>query len=193
MNITALDVFEFAGTQTEERTSAKTNAVNSMLTRVTDMIETWLGRNIEPKLTTALKIHDGRYCDIRGRKIYLNDRYYDIASITTLKEDDVTLTENTNFVITKPNIIERIDNVWSQGEQLNIELTGYFGMGTIDGTEGTPPPAIEEIILETVAVLSGVWGKVVSDGEGNPYEVLRSGLPRFTQDALKAYKQIPVL
>ena len=192
---TPTEVFDFAGTDSTQRT-AKTSLVTTLIEKTTQMIEDYIGRYIIPQLAT-IKIHNGRYCSIAYDKIYLDSKYYDPYSISELKEDDVILTEDTDFVKTKPNILERIDEPWSQTDQLNIEITGYFGMGysavVSEETVYYPHKGLKEILIEAVAVQANIWSRIVDDGSGNSFEIMRNSLPNFSKDSLYAYRQRPVL
>lgn len=187
---TSTEVFDFMGTGDAERT-ANATMVTGLIDRVVYGIEQYLGRKLAAT-SFSIKAHDGRYCSIQGCYAFLRDIYYDIVSITTLKDNGVTLTEGTHFVRTAPNILERIDAVWTD-EQLGLEITGVCGLVYNTGTEvspvWTPLPDLKQIVIETVAIKSGLWSKNIEDGEGNAYQVVRQQLPKTTIAQLEAYKQ----
>jgi hypothetical protein len=151
------------------------------------MIEDYIGRSIT-LTTTTIKIHDGRYCAIIGDKLYLQDQYFDVYSVSSLKIDGVAMTENTDYVIQKPNVIELIDQSWTS-DKLGIEITGYFGMGTLSGVTISEHAGLKAIVIETVAVMSGLWARVMNDGQGNDFVVSRNTLPKFIETKLKGYRQ----
>ena len=189
--ITAAEVFEFATTQTADRTTAKSTMVQAIIDRAIPLIEDHIGRYVYPRLET-IKVHNGRYADIVGNKLWLSNKYYDIAELTSITEDGDALVNETDYILTNPNIIERIDSSWSQYEKLNIVIVAWFGLGTVVEEAGVIHPALKEIIIEAVAILAGLWGRVVDTGEGQ-YTITKSNLPKLTVDALKAYRQIAVL
>ena len=186
---TNTEVFDFMGTGTEERTANGT-AVTNLISRVQYGIEQYTGRKV---LATDFDIyvHDGRYCNIQGNLLFLKDYYYDIVSITSITEDGASLTENTDFVIESPNILERIDNWWNGSDQLNIRIVGVCGLVYNAGTEETPSylalPDIKQIAIEETAVRSGLWTKIVDDGQGNEFAVSKSSLSKQTMERLNRY------
>jgi len=195
--ITAAEVFEFATTQTADRTTAKSTMVQAIIDRTIPLIEDHIGRYVYPRLET-IKVHNGRYADIVGNKLWLSNKYYDIAELTSITEDGDALVNETDYILTNPNIIERIDSYWSGLNQLNIVIVAWFGLGTVTPVDGETAafgviyPPLKEIIIEAVAILAGLWGRVVDTGEGQ-YTITKSNLPKLTVDALKAYRQIAVL
>jgi len=187
---TATEVFDFMQTNDEERSPGATTLLTNLISRVTTMIEDYIGRKIEATEETTIKIHDGRYCDIRGNQLFLNNIYYDIVSITSITEDGTTLVEETDYILTDPNIIERIDGFWSNTDQLNIVIVGKFGF--VQDAD-TPNQSIKQILIEAVSAMSGMWSKILSDGEGNTFGVQRGSLTTFTKDKLKRYIQPTIL
>jgi hypothetical protein len=187
MSITSTEVFEFMGLDDSQR-AGNSSMVNTLIPQAVKMIENYIGRKITVAEET-IKIHDGRYCSIIGDKIYLQDQYFDIYSISSLKIDGVAMTENTDYVLQKPNVIELIDQSWSS-EKLGIEITGYFGMGSIDDSDVVSEHAgLKAIVIETVAVMSGLWARVLNDGQGNNFVVSRNTLPKFIETKLNGYRQ----
>ena len=186
---TATEVFDFMGTGTEERT-ANGAAVTSIISRVTDMIERYIGRKLS-NTTFAIKIHQGRYCEIQGNLLFLKDIYFDTHTISELKEDDTVLVENTDFVMESPNILERIDSVWSRADQLNIEITGATGLVYDSTPESTATylaiPTMKQIAIEETAAMSGLWTKIIDDGEGNQGVINKTNLSSHTQKILNRY------
>lgn len=186
---TNTEVFDFMGTGTEERT-ANGSAVTNLISRVEYGIEQYIGRKVSAT-DFDIYVHDGRYCNIQGNLLFLKSYYYDIVSITSITEDSVSLTENTHFVVEEPNIIERIDNWWSGEDQLNIRIVGKCGLVYNSGTEEAPVylayPDIKQIAIEEVAVRSGLWTKIVDDGQGNEFAVSKSTLSKVTQERLNRY------
>ena len=65
-------------------------------------------------------------------------------------------------------------------------------MGTVVSDVGVIHPALKEIIIEAVAILAGLWGRVVTTEDGS-YQITKSNLPKLTIEALKAYRQHAVL
>lgn len=191
---TNTEVYDFMGTGESERGSSA-DMITDLIDRVQFEIEQIIGRKVTAQTITSLKVHDGHYADINGNLCFLNGQYYDIAKITLLKDNGVTLTENTDFVIRTPNCIERIDAYWTN-ESLGLELTGVFGLVYNTGTNvtpiWTPLPDIKQIVIEAVAIKSGLWSKNIEDGEGNAMTIVRQNLSKATIERLNAYRQ-PVL
>ena len=186
---TATEVFDFMGTGTEERT-ANTTAVTSIISRVTDMIERYIGRKLS-NTTFDIKIHQGRYCEIQGNLLFLKDIYFDTHTISELKEDDTVLVENTDFVMESPNILERIDACWSRADQHNIEITGATGLVYDSTPEETATylaiPTMKQIAIEETAAMSGLWNTIIDDGEGNQGVINKTNLSSHTQKILNRY------
>ena len=189
IDLTTKDVFDFMNTGEQQRESY-VNTMNVLIDRTIDEIEQYIGRKVQ-KTAVDIKIHNGRYCNIKGNKLYLDDIYYDIYEITTLTEDGTTLTENTDFVRTEPNVLERIDQVWYQGDQLSIEIVGFTGL-TNPSDRNKMLPALKQIATEACAIKSGLWAKVLDDGEGNTFQVVRNNLPKRTVEQLDRF-QLPVV
>ena len=189
--ITTTDIFEFATTQDADRTANKKIMVQGLIDRTISLIEDHIGRYVYPRLETV-KVHNGRYADIVSERMWLSNIYYDIAELTSITEDDILLVDETDFIRTRPNIIERIDSTWSQYDKLNIVIVAWFGMGTVVSDAGVMHPALKEIIIEAVAILAGLWGRVVTTEDGS-YQITKSNLPKLTIEALKAYRQHAVL
>ncbi|MCP4178091.1 MAG: hypothetical protein GY756_10015 [bacterium] len=189
INLTNTEVFDFMSTGTQQRTNYSA-AMTALIANVENQIEQFIGRKIS-KTAVDIKIHNGRYSAIIRNKIFLTNIYYDIYDITTLTEDDISLTEDTDYVRTTPNILERINTIWSRASQLNIEITGF--MGLIDPNDTTKTlPAIKQIAIEACAVKSGLWGKVIDDGEGNTFQMIKSNLPKITMQQLERF-MLPVV
>lgn len=186
---TNTEVFDFMSTGTEERTANGT-AVTNLISRVEYEIEQYIGRKVS-STSFSIKIHDGRYCNIQGNLLFLKDIYYDTYSITELLEGTTELVEDTDFVRTEPNILERIDAWWDAADQLNISITGSCGLVYNAGTEESPSylalPDIKQIAIEETAVRSGLWTKIIDDGQGNEFAVNKSSLSKGTQDRLNRY------
>lgn len=187
---TNTEVFDFMQTGDEERTAQGTN-ITTLIANVTDEVERYIGRKLSEQ-AFSIKIHDGRYCSILNQYLFLKGVYFDIKSISSLKENGVALTEGTDFYINNPGVIERIDSYWSPDGAGRIEIVGVCGLVTVGGTliapTYTPHPALKQIVMEAVAVKSGLWAKTVSDGEGNNFEILRQNLPKMTLDALRSWR-----
>jgi hypothetical protein len=187
MSITSVEVFEFMGLDDSQR-AGNSSMVNALIPQAVKMVEDYIGRKISVSEET-IKIHDGRYCDIIGDKLYLQYQYFDIYSISSLKIDGGAIIENADYVLQKPNLIELINQSWSS-EKLGIEITGYFGMGSIDDDDNIlEHSGLKAIVIETVAVMSGLWARVMNDGQGNDFVVSRNTLPKFIETKLKGYRQ----
>lgn len=190
INITTNNVFDFMASNEETR-KLYLNEMNRLITRTTAMIESYIGRKLTKKAFN-IKIHNGRYCTISGKYLFLHDIYFDTYEITSLTEDDVTLTEDTDFVMTRPNILERIDSNWSQFDQLNIQIIGNTGLVDTSNLDSdsdcnTLEP-LRQIVIETCAIMSGLWGRVVDDGEGNTFQITRNSLPKESRIMLDSWK-----
>ena len=190
MTITATEVFDFMGLDNSQR-AGNNDMVTTLIPQATKMIENYIGRKITVSEET-IQIHDGRFCNIIGDKLYLQDKYFDIFSISSLTVDSVSQTEGQDFVINEPNVIELINKTWSS-EKLGIEITGYFGMGSIDDEDNISEHAgLKSIVVETVAVMSGLWARVMNDGQGSNFVVSRNNMPKFIETKLKGYRQYVV-
>ena len=191
---TATEVFNFMQTGQADRGSANTAMITALIESVQAMIERYIGRKVTA-FPIDISIHDGRYCSISGRFIFLNSFYFDILELT-VTENGTELVEGTDYVIEKPNIIERINTMWNASTQLGIRLEGLVGLvedvSDTDEAEYEALADIKQIAIECVAVKSGLWAKNVLDGQGNEMEVVRQQLPKLTMIQLDKY-QIPIL
>jgi hypothetical protein len=183
---TTTEVFDFMGTGDQERNS-NTEMLTGLISRITSEVENYIGRKIESTAITSAKFHDGYNCDIIEHRMYLTGQYYDLYSITTLTEDDETLTEGTDFVLIKPGILERIDAWWAGLDQLNIVITGKVGL--VDSSSELTLPAIKQLVIEEVAARCGLWGKIYDDGQGNTFQTQRTQLSSQSKKRLDMYRQ----
>jgi len=184
---TNTDIFDFMGTGTEERTANSAN-VSMIIDNVQYGIEQYTGRKVSAT-DFDIYIHNGRYCNIQGNLLFLKSFYYDIVSITSITEGSTSLIEDTDFVVESPNILERIDTWWDASDQLNIRIVGKCGLVYDSDGAGTYIvfPDIKQIAIEEVAVRSGLWTKIVDDGQGNEFAVNKQSLSKGTQDRLNRY------
>ena len=193
------DVWEFAGTNPEFRsTDAQRAVVEGVIVRTLKEVEDKIGRKVTP-VNETITIHDGRYCSIVGDTIYMKNYFYDINSIVTLTDGGVTLVENTDFVINKPNQIQKITGSWSQNK-MDIVINGNWGMGYAGGfdyadssisldVDFLPHKVMKQIIIEEVAIKCGLVQYVYTDGDGNGYQNTRTNLSKMTMDTLNRYIQ----
>ncbi|WP_438979970.1 hypothetical protein [Polynucleobacter sp.] len=192
---TKAEVYTFMQTGDAQRIAANDTMIEALILSVEFMIERFIGRKIS---ATAfdLQLHDGRYCSINGRYIFMNGFYYDILEIGTLEENGVALTEGTDFVIQSPNVIERINTQWNASNQLGIAITGLVGLvydnSETDEANYVANPDVKQIAIEAVAMKSGLWTKNLTDGDGNEFEVVKQNLPKISMEHLKRYI-VPVL
>ena len=191
-------VWEFAGTEESLRTEAKRAMMEGVIVRVLREVEEQIGRKVTP-VSETVKIHDGRFCSVVLDTIFMKDYFYDINSIVSLTEDGVVLTEGVDFVVRKPNQIEKINGFWTINK-LGIEINGNWGMGYAGGfdyDEGTltldlpflPHKGVKQIIIEEVAIKCGLVHYVYTDGDGNGYQNTKTNLSKMTMDALQRYVQ----
>ena len=89
--VTPTDVFDFMGTETSVRT-ANTAAVQTLIDNHIKDIEATIGRRIEKEDITDELFEDGLNCQIHQDFLFLSGNFRDLFSITTLKENNVTLT-----------------------------------------------------------------------------------------------------
>jgi len=187
---TAIEVFDFMGTGAEERTG-NTTMIETLIDNVTDSVERAIGRKLS-NTSFTIKVHEDRYCSISGPYLFLKGIYHDIVSISSLKENGVALVEDTDFFITIPGVLERIDACWSPDGAGRIEIAGICGLVTRGGTSPnytyTPYADLKQIVIEATAVKSGLWAKNVSDGDGNDFTILKQNLPKITIDSLKSWR-----
>ena len=194
----AEEVFEFAGTEATQRTAAKQSVVEGVIVRTLKEIEDHVGRKVTP-INETISIHNGRYCEIVGGIIFMKNYFYDINSIISLTEDGETLVENIDFVINKPNQIEKITGTWTS-TKLGIVIHGNWGMGYAGGFDYDdstitldlpflPHKVMKQIIIEEVAIKCGLVQYVYTDGDGNGYQNTRTNLSKMTIETLNRYVQ----
>ena len=71
---TYTEVFDFMSTDDSLR-SGNSAMITALISSSQKMIEDYIGRLIELEEDVTISIHDGRYCDISGKKIFLNGKY----------------------------------------------------------------------------------------------------------------------
>lgn len=192
------DIWEYCGTEASLRTDAKRAVVEGVIVRTLKEVEDHIGRKVTP-VNETISIHDGRYCAIVGGIIFMKGYFYDINSIVSLIEDGETLVENVDFVINKPNQIEKITGSWTS-TKLGIVINGNWGMGYAGGfdyadssitldVDFLPHKVMKQIIIEEVAIKCGLVQYVYTDGDGNGYQNTRTNLSKMTQETLNRYIQ----
>lgn len=192
---TATEVYNFMQTGDAERTAANNTLLGDIILSVEFLIERYIGRKISA-YPIDISIHDGRFCSINGKYIFMQGIYFDILEIGTLSENGTELTEGIDFVINRPNEIERIQTQWNASNDLAIAITGLVGLvydnSETDTANYVAHPDIKQIAIECVAVKSGLWAKNLADGDGNEFEVVKQSLPKMTLEQLKRYV-VPVV
>ena len=192
------EVWEFAGTEASLRTEPKRAMIEGTIVRTLKSVEDTVGRKVTP-INETVTIHDGRFCSIIGDVIFMKKYFFDINSIISLTENGTTLVEDVDFVINKPNQIEKINGQWSTNK-MAIVINGNFGMGYAGGFDYAdssitldlpflPHKAMKQIIIEEVAIKCGLVKYVYSDGDGNGYQNTKTNLSKMTMDTLKGYIQ----
>ena len=192
------EVYEFSGTEASLRTDPKTQVIEGLIVRTLKEIEDAIGRKVTP-INETITIHSGRFCEIVGDTIYMKSYFYDINSIITLVEDGTPLVENVDFVINKPNQIEKLTGFWTPNK-MGIVINGNWGMGYAGGFDYAdssitfdlpflPHKMMKQIIIEEVAIKAGLVQYVATDGDGNGYQATRTNLSKMTSEALKRYVQ----
>ncbi len=188
--VTPTDVFDFMGTETSVRT-ANTAAVQTLIDNHIKDIEATIGRRIEKEDITDELFEDGLNCQIHQDFLFLSGNFRDLFSITTLKENNVTLTAvadsndgNDFYLDNRRGIIRRVNQSWSFLPSA-IKITGSLGL--VDQTTPFDTKAdIKQILTEMTAAKSGLW-KINVETEGGSITTIKTTINRDTRQSLKKY------
>jgi hypothetical protein len=189
-SITTTQVFNFCGTASDMRTD-KATMIQTLIDEVDNSFLALTGRS--PILVSeTININNGIKCRIIDDMLYLKGKYRDIVSITTLKEEGVTLNESTTYNDSKDFIIHKemgaiqlIDDAWSL-EPLAIQIEGKFGLVTMSGSSFATNKDVQNIITEMVAVKSGLWTRSTQTEDGDIVST-RTTLNEDTKKSLNKY------
>ena len=166
--VTTDEVFDFLKLPTDQRTQQET-MIEDLIIREQDRMETYIGRKLEKETIANTLFQHNLNCAIVGSKMYLRAKYFDLYSITEIKEEDTTLVASTDYDDDGDyyhdinlGILQRIGTNWSQ-QQLAIKISGDLGM--VDPASPTnTDPGIKELLIEMVAAKSGLWKtKTITD------------------------------
>jgi hypothetical protein len=181
---TNTEVFNFMGTTASVVTSHGTEITN-LITRVSKELEQITGRVFESETVTNVMLSDNRNCYIYDKKLFLTKKYRDLYSITTLTETGTSLTLSTDYndgndyiLDADLGVLEKINENWSL-EQNAIKLTGKVGF--VNTGDDTVRDDIKQLVIEMVAVKSGLWKRIY-----NSEEFTQSTLSDGAKDFIKS-------
>lgn len=154
----------------------KAGMLERMIDAASRYIDQYTGKVYYTKSVTAEVID--RYTRVSDSGIIITSlRYTDdililpapIISITSIVEDNITLTSGADYYIyTKSSIIDRTTS-WSYGRQ-NIKITGSFGYASV-------PDHINNVCVMIAASFSGLDSKVFVDEIGASQAMMTNSIP----------------
>ena len=192
--VTNSDVFEFCGTPSDVQTTQGT-AITNLIARVTEEVESMLGRKVENTTYTDLVFSHGKGAVVCGDSLWLKGTLRDLHTITSITETGTSLTEATDYddggdfyVDTQKGRLVKINDVWSK-EPMAFKLTGDVCIGVGSGLMygATARGDIKQAIIEIVAAKSGLWKNNVMT-EGGSIETIRITPRKETMATLKKYR-----
>jgi len=189
--ITYSDVFSFFGTDASKQTAADQSRVTNEINRQVAMIESRIGRKIQPTYVSNVTLDYSKNCTIYGNKLFLADIYRDLYSITSLYENGVLLTESSEYeddgdfyLSTLNGTITRVGQDWSL-DQLAIKLSGNVGIGGASG----PLESFNLYLIQAVGVTLGIWDTIIIYPDGSVGSQKVRSLPKETLRILDQYMQ----
>lgn len=192
--VTNSDVFEFCGTPSDVQTTQGT-AVTNLIARVTEEVESMLGRKVENTTYTDLVFGHGKGAVVCGDSLWLKGTLRDLHTITSITETGTSLTEATDYddggdfyLDTQKGRLVKINDVWSK-EPMAFKLTGDACIGVGSGLMygSTARGDIKQAIIEMVAAKSGLWKNNVMT-EGGRIETIRTTPRKETMKSLEKYR-----
>jgi len=176
---------------TTDTSTALTNRAELAIQSASRLIDRLTGRFF------YTKVLDGEKLDVYGPSasgVYLNgDRRNKIElpapiiNVTTLTEDDESLTEDTDFYVYNPSgfgdsyILKDNNGLWTYSQKA-IVISATIGYATT-------PYEIRNICLEMAAIIMRAKESFITDSEGNILGQLESKLPSSTYSTLRMLKR----
>ena len=192
--VTYSDIFEFCGTPSDVQTTQQT-AIANLISRVTEEVESLLGRKVENTTYTNLVLSHGKGVVVCGDSLWLTGPLRDLHTVSSLTENGIALTESTDYddsgdfyMDVQKGRIVRINDVWSK-EPMAFKLTGDACIGIGNGLMygATARGDIKQAIIEMVAAKAGLWKNNVMT-EGGRIETIRTTPRKETMKSLEKYR-----
>jgi len=115
----------------------------------------------------------------RQSNLFLPGKYFPIISLSSLKEDGVTLVVETDYEL-YPEYIKRVAGFWDTRRN-KIEVAGDFG---VDPT----PPFIEMIATEMAGILALEKTKTFTTGDGVQQTITLTSWPTHIKEQLETLR-----
>jgi hypothetical protein len=108
-----------------------------------------------------------------------------IIVVTSIYEDNILLTENTDFYLYKnQGLIER-DGYWTsnrKGTDTGIKLTLSYGYSSI-------PADIKGLCIQLAKIFTGVATRIVTDGSGGAMSFTLDSVPRWIVNEIDKHRR----
>jgi hypothetical protein len=113
-----------------------------------------------------------------------------IISVTSVIEDNITLTDGDDYYIYKKQGYIEKSGEWttnrkSSSNNTGIVITASFGYAST-------PPEIENICIELAKVYSGLDSRIITNEKGMAEAQLGTKIPRWIQERLKWWRRLSV-
>jgi len=119
---------------------------------------------------------NGLQMDYTGRRIVFPGP---IISITEVKNNNVTITENIDYIVAH-NYIQSVSS-FTDDYQYGVAITGSFGYATV-------PDNIVALCVTIAEVLSGLGTRTYIDAMGQKTDVTRDNIPKYVSYELRKRK-----
>ena len=165
--ITVDDVYSRMGTAPAQRNDERTVMLGDLIASAQSEFEVYLGRYLFDTQLNRTLTKDVDYI-VNGDTLMLLGKYVDTYQITELYENDVLLTESTEFsddgdyiFDSKSCLLIKKYGAWETGQQA-IKATGNIRYGGPDGSM-----SIRAYLTEYVGLLSGIWSEMIHTPNGS--------------------------
>lgn len=189
--ITPTDVFDFCSCKSDVRTT-HTTQITDLIARKTTELEEAIGRKVQSTTFTDIVFQNGVNCEIHGQKLFLKGIYRDIYSITSITEENASLSQitgyedgNDYYFDANTGILHRKNRNWSQ-QPFAIKISGKLGL--VNTSTELTRGDVKDVLIEMVAAKSGLWVHNVRTADDNINTVRTS----ITEDTKKKINKLKI-
>ena len=194
--VTAEDVFDFMGTQEDQRVK-QLIAITNSISREQTYVEKITGRILYETDFSDILFQNNINCKILENKLILRGIYSDTLQIDTLIEGNETLIpiadfdDGNDYDFDKTlALITKLSSFWTRAS-FAIKISGKHGYGNWDGFNFTVEEDLSQAIIELVAAKSGMW-RISVQGEDGDYETIVTTPKKSTYNLIKMHKRSEV-
>lgn len=183
------EVYTFLGLASDQQTTHAT-LITNLISTMTVELEQMIGRKVENETFTDVLFEDGLNCRLQDDLLFLQGKYRDIHTITSISEDRSALTVvsdsddfNDYYLNSRLGYIKRVDRYWSCLPSA-IKISGSLGLiapGDTSSTRGD----VKQILFEMVAAKSGLW-RINTETEDGTVTTIRTNYSAETRKKIKA-------